>query len=201
MNYFSVQKMKQATQSKYFVIGNRPLATWQEILYKQWPEQTVYEWYISLPPWFKLHKGQKIIKFFGSNIELQKQSITLINGEHTQVFELPQHVTIHSNLVGFSNSGETSFDFDEGHTPIPGELPNTEVKGVVGPFVKPFSSEKLYIIPDKSMDNKPIESEFSGGFIYLPDSAEGDAYNVIYNNIDIHNYLNFLNMLPFILIW
>ena len=181
--------IKTATQSKYFVIGNRPLATWQEILYKQWPDQVVYDWYILLPIWFKLHKGQKIIKFFGSNIELQKQSVVLLNGQHTQTLELPQHITIHSNLVGFSNSGETGFDFNEGHEPITDE-PYGDGESELGPLVKPPSvsagNGHLMITPNKNKDGLSLAKGDVGGTIKPP--APNVAYETIYKPVDVHNY-------------
>jgi hypothetical protein len=179
--------MLKAAQSKYFVIGNRPLATWQEILYKQWPAQVVYDWYILLPAWFKFHKGQKIIKFFGSNIELQRQTVVLINGEHTQTLELPQHITIHSNLVGFSNSGETSFDFDEGRNPIVDD-PYGDGEAERGPLVKPpsESGDRIMIIPNKNKEGDYLPQGDIGGTIKPP--APNTGYEVIYKPVDTHNY-------------
>jgi hypothetical protein len=100
-------------QSKYFVIGNKPLVTWQEVIFENWPDQMVYDWYVSLPDWFKHHTGAKVIKFFGSNIEQFNQKVVLYNGENTASLSPLSHVSIHSNIDLFTNNNSAVNNYNE----------------------------------------------------------------------------------------
>jgi hypothetical protein len=185
--------MAVASQSKYFVIGNRPIATTNEIVYKNWPNQTVYDWYVKLPVWFKQHNGKKIIKFYGGNVERVNQTVTLFNGEHTQNFERLEHITIHSNIASFSNSGFNGYDFDEGSEPT--NAPYMENWGQ-GRTLYPNSSDEtgpfLMIQRNKIGVNKteltPIGH--TGGGIWTGTGLGIDhyLYDCVYPNVDLYNY-------------
>jgi hypothetical protein len=100
-------------QSKYFVIGNKPLVSWQEIVFENWPDQSVYDWYVNLPDWFKHHSGTRLIRFYGSSIEQFDQKVVLYNGEHTESFSPVSHVSIHSNIDLFVNNNSAVNDYNQ----------------------------------------------------------------------------------------
>jgi hypothetical protein len=180
-----------AIQSKYFVIGNKPLTTWQEIVFENWPDQTVYDWYVNLPDWFNHHSGLRLIKFYGSSIDQFNQKVVLYNGEHTESFNPVQQVSIHSNIDLFVNNNSAVNDFNE-KSDYPYTHNVNNEKWTAGRVITSGvgGTQRIAILYDSYGDTQtPIPEGYTGGSIWTSRTS-GDRkylYDTVYKKEDLNN--------------
>jgi hypothetical protein len=118
-----------AKQSNYVVVTNKYVPTFEEAnrYGNKYPDQEVFGCEIVLPDWFAFSKGRRFIKFYGSNIILNKRNVvrtwtqkapggdwfwTYYTDEN--IYENVLHMTIHSDVAKFTNGGYTKVDIKEG---------------------------------------------------------------------------------------
>jgi hypothetical protein len=158
----------EVIQSKYFVIGNKPLVRWEEIIFENWPDQMVYDWYVNLPDWFNHHNGVKLIKLYGSSIEEFNQKVVLYTGENTQSFNPLQHVSIHSNIDLFVNNNSAVNDYNE-KSDYPYTHVSADGKWTAGrPLVSGVGGTSRIAIKYDVYgdDSTPIPEGYTGGSIW-----------------------------------
>jgi hypothetical protein len=144
--------MLQAKQSKYIVIGNRPIVSFDEMpttFNITGPE--TYEWKFDLPDWFKNNgNDRKIVKIYGGSVLMHRQILTIVSeGDHIKKdihFENLLHATIHSNIAEFANVGSNINTIAELGTADHSALISAYKNYVM--VANNFFTPKIYEIPD-----------------------------------------------------
>jgi hypothetical protein len=91
-----------ATQNKYMIVGNGRIPVFNMLFDIENVKKDYIE--IQLPDWFRSYKGKKIIKIYGTQL-YQIFGNKTTQGDYQFDNETPLESTLHSNIVGSTNTG------------------------------------------------------------------------------------------------